>query len=283
VSNPPREARGRHGVVVELGLWSALYVAGVAFLAAQTLLGAARPGWSAAGYCFLIGFGVYLLDRVGVRRPDPADGTPWPGDVRSRHAARVAALLSLSVASVIGWSTRPGLALGPWIGLVVVAAYAWPSAWRLKDRLALKGPVVAISLVALGVVATAAGRSFADMSGAWPVTIGLVLMVLGDCVLSDLDDESADRVAGTGSIAAVVGPGAARTVALVCHAVSGVLLLTGDDHGPARAIWSGAMVLTTCLIVAGKPRRVRTLVDLRLPAVASIVWALAATETIAVR
>ncbi|MEQ8770647.1 MAG: UbiA family prenyltransferase [Phycisphaerales bacterium] len=275
------QASERRGTASELGVWSALYVAGVAFMVGQTLLGSSRPAWGVEAYCFLIGLGVYLLDRVGVRRPDPADGAPWPTGTRRRRLTRVAALICLVVASAVGWVLRPGLALGPWIGLVVVAAYAWPGPWRLKAHVALKGPIVAICLVALGIVASGADRVLAHDARAWITAIGLVLVVLGDCVLSDLDDADADRAAGGGSVAAIVGPRAARTVALACHVGAGGSILLGSGLARSAAVWSGIVVLTTGLLVVVRPARVRTIVDLRLPILAAAVWGLIEMELVA--
>ncbi|GJM19140.1 MAG: hypothetical protein DHS20C14_13530 [Phycisphaeraceae bacterium] len=263
----------RRPVVSELGTWSSLYVAGLPFLAAQTLQSVGRPPWGAEVFCLLVGFGVYLLDRVGVRRADPADGAPWPGSAAARRATRVVAVLALVAASAVGWFIRPGLALGPWFGLAVVTAYSCPGRWRLKDSVWLKGPVVAACLIALGVLAADAEFVLIERPAAWITAAGLVLIVLGDCTLSDLDDREADRASGAGSVAAIAGPRAARTLALACHVLAGAALLAGPAPRLTAGIWGGAIVATTWALTAAKPARVRTMVDVRLVVIALGVWA----------
>ncbi len=262
---------GHHpGAARELGVWSAFYVAGIAFLAAQLLLGVPRPEWGIEVYTFLIGLGVYLLDRVGVVVADPDGGNAWP---RTGHTlARVGAIVALAAASVVGWTLRPGLALGPWIGLAIVAAYARPGKWRLRNFVWLKGPVVAICLVALGVLAAGADRALANGPAVWITAFGLALLVLGDCVLSDLDDVRLDRASSVGSVAVFVGERHARTVALGLHVLSGAALLAGAAPRLSAGITSGTVVLTTWALVVAKPARVRTIVDLRVPALAVALW-----------
>lgn len=273
MSQRPGELGGRRPVVSELGAWSSLYVAGVPFLAAQTLLGASRPPWGAEAFCLLVGFGVYLLDRVGVRRADPADGAPWPRTDGARRATRVTAIVALVAASVVGWFIRPGLAAGPWVGLAVVTAYAWPGRWRLKNSVWLKGPVVAVCLVTLGILAADAEFVLIERPSAWITAAGLVLIVLGDCTLSDLDDVESDRASGAGSVAAIAGERAARTLALGLHVLAGLALLVGPAPRLTAGIWCGVIVATTWAITTTKPARVRTLVDVRLVVIAAGVWA----------
>lgn len=258
--------------VSRVGVWSALYVGALAFTGAQLTGIGARPTWGAIWACILIGLGVYLLDRVGVRRVDPADGTPWPTDARKRAFLRGTAVTALIAATIFAWRETPWFAIAPAIGLATVTAYAGVAGLRLKDRVWLKGPVVAVCLTLLGMFASQSHRVMITSPSVAFVGIAMFLFVLGDCVLSDLDDFHQDRAAGVGSLVAAHGPRAASVAALAIHVAAGAMALIWSPASLPAAIWAGSLVLTTGLLVASKPVSVRTIVDLRVPTIAVVVW-----------
>ena len=264
-----------------LAAWPTLYVA--CLVPAIALLAGAPADARRVAFAALAGWPVFVIDRVKLRArdADPADAESRPERVRFVRARerpmRAAALAACAAAIALGWSIHPALALAPPALLVGVVVYARPRSrgFRPKDTPLLKNVLVAGGLVSL------AGAALAAPGGAgwglpWLACGVVFLGVLGDAVLSDLDDEPSDRRHGTRTLAVLFGGRAAFAIgfALVgVSALAGVLGARAGALAPGPSIaWAVAGPLA-CLGVLAAPAGRRTdAVDVRLPLAVFAAW-----------
>ncbi|MFG0306843.1 MAG: hypothetical protein ACF8Q5_11580 [Phycisphaerales bacterium JB040] len=260
----------------DLGIWSGFYGAGCVL--AVFVLADTPVRWAGVLGAGMATSAVYLVDRVKLRDRDwdPAD---LDADARRhawlrahKHACRVLALAMLAVASLLlgtrGWSSG----LLPWGGLVAVLGYTAGARHgaRPKDLLTLKSVAVACGLTLLAWVVVDGGDDLG--ARAWGGVLGWVwLVVLGDAVLSDLDDRETDRQWHTRTLWVVAGAGVSWAVAIVAHLGASVVLFWGVV-GPAPELVGLSLPASTLCLWAGRPRRVRAWVDLRLAVLAGAAW-----------
>jgi len=264
-----------------LAVWVGLYMGGVA--AAIAVLSGLRAEPLALLAAGCTGAGAYLFDRVKLRDSwmDRADRLAHPRRFgylfRVRHAVRLLAVALGAIGSVCAFILHPALAAvtaGSFVGVVVYAGlprpmYAAVRTRRPKDILIVKNGAVALSMTVLGVLLVGVPRIGDE--GAADVLALPALIVLGhvfvDAMLCDLDDRSADKRFGTATLPVRAGPIATWRVALVMNAALAVGALTLGD--PAM-LFSALMLASLMVLAVIRPRRVRDLIDLRLPVCAAL-------------
>lgn len=279
-------------VVSHLAIWPGLYIATgvVAFAQMAGMWGLVRGEpwrWGAVvGCAFCSGTSVYLLDRVKVadRWLDPADGVAHPERAAfvARYAVAVRALMVVLVviAAVLGaavsWWTVP-MVVGACVGVVVYAGRPRGGRARPKDVLVLKNMCVAAAITAFVVVlCLLAARVDVRERAMWALVVMGSVQVLGrafaDAVLSDLDDEHADRVFATQTLATRFGRERAWVIAMVIRLIlAGVLLAAPMGAWRVRLAWAVVTAVSTLALRMARPSRVRDWVDARFALEAAIV------------
>jgi len=267
-----------------VAVWVGLYMAGV--VAAVSVLADLQPDVRALVAAGCTASGAYLFDRVKLRDAwmDRADRLAHPRRFGYlfgiRHAVRIAAFTLGAIGSVCAFQIHPVLAAvtaGAFVGVVVYAGlpravYAAMRTKRPKDVLVVKNVAVATSMTALGVafvgVPLLAQHEPFAVAGAMAVPAVIVFVyVLVDAMLCDLDDRLADERFGTATLPVRAGPIATWWVALIVNAA----LVVGAVPLNAHAAWFGTLMLASLIVLAvARPRRVRDLVDLRLPVCAAV-------------
>ncbi|MEZ6242888.1 MAG: hypothetical protein R3B57_07565 [Phycisphaerales bacterium] len=253
----------------------------------------ALGAWASPAVCVgtLLGaHGIFLLDRVKPRASmlDPADAASAPRrDALMRKHGRL--LRAVVVFDVLVGAIVTGVWVS-WIsalaipgGVIGVLAYAGRppgtrGIGRLKDLPIIKNLGVAVSLVALALAMTlpAIGWSLAD---AWPLALGGVLLVLGDAILCDLDDEAADEAFGAETLPVTLGRGPTIAIAtlLIVAGSAGLALLERGGGAGERLTWGVGPSLSAAAIVAFSPGRVKSLVDVRLAVIAVLAGGIGVT------
>lgn len=273
---------------------AAIYV-GTSVVCFAQLSGMARAGDArtieAALFTTLTAMAVYLLDRVKVRDAwlDPADNLAQPdrqrflaGTPARARVTRLAAVVLACAAAFIGTRVT---ALAPEFVLLAVAGgvvYAGRPRSRLgsrvKDRLIVKNAFVALGIAGFAGLVVKPLRTLPDLeslvtSGAWLFAGAQVAVrVFADASLCDLDDERADRVHHTATLATHLGRYPAWAVAMTVRLIAAAALIL-VPLGPQSARWGWAIVtvVSTFALRAWNPRRLRDAVDLRFAAEAAAV------------
>ncbi len=281
--SPTRRLNTLHRTLGYTALWPALYGLGVYLLATLTL-DVRPPNARTIAYILLIGHACYLLDRVKIsdQRQDPADAIALPERALlfSTHGRRIRLLivLELLVSALVGWLLHPAMALVPIAALVVVHLYAGrgatPGDPRFKDLPALKAFMIASGHLALTVALLWANDHLFYEHLRWRAPViaaGIWLVVSGDAVLCDLDDEHADRAYETNSLPVLLGPRRAWLLALAIITLGGGALCASYAHPAASGAVAALLVLST-LLTRTSPNQ-RDFVDARLlPTVLIGMW-----------
>jgi hypothetical protein len=271
-----------------LAVWLGLYFTSV-YVAGVLVLGR-RASMTAVLACFCAGIGLYLLDRVKARDAwlDPADGIAQPERFQfllaRRTPVRVVAWIALLCGTLAAASIDLRNLLLPPIGIGGVLLYSSVRGRgaRLKDVLVIKNLLPGLAIGSLAVVfAWQSPPLFTTTLSMWwtaVVLVGLVLMVTADAMLCDLDDAATDAAHRTRTMPTALGPRATWIAALALHVVAGgAVMWAGAAIGTrssAGFIAVGNGVVTLGLFQT-KPAKVRDLVDLKLPVVVALAWAIA--------
>lgn len=250
----------------------------------------------AALFATLTATAVYLLDRVKLRDAwlDPADAVAQPGRQRflagtsaRARLTRAAAATIACAAAIIGTHVTP---LAPEFVLLAIAGvvvYAGrprrrADRLRVKDRLIIKNLFVALGIAGFAGSLTAPPNAAADAlrlltSGAWMFAAAQVAArVFADASLCDLDDEHADRLHDTATLATELGRHRAWSVAMAMRlAAAAALILVPMGPHAARWAWSCVTVASTLGLRKWSPHRLRDAVELRF-----VLEAVAATALI---
>lgn len=263
-----------HRTLGYAAVWPALYALGV-YLLATLSLDVRPPNARTIAYILLIGHACYLLDRVKIsdRRQDPADAVALPDRAMlfSTFARRIRLLvvLELVASAIVGWPLHPVMAMIPIAALVVVHLYAGrgatPGSPRFKDLPALKAFMISSGHLALTVSLLWANDHLFYEHLRWRallIAAGIWLIVSGDAVLCDLDDEHADRAYGTNSLPVLMGPDRAWLLALAIITAGSAALSFSYAHAGASGVVAALLVLST-LLVRKNPNQ-RDFVDARL-------------------
>jgi len=273
----------------DLSIWQALYAAGLVGMLTQLLGQGPWPGPAPLLAATLGAHGIFLLDRVKLAPGwlDPADAAADPrrDEFIRRHggALRLIAVAGLAAGAVIGgvwvsWIAAAAVLAGA-IGVLAYAGLpgAGPHAPRVKSIPFLKNLYVGAGLTWIALACVVPGTGL-EVGRVLRVGLGACLVVTADAILCDLDDAASDRAFGIGSIPARLGPWAAWWIAVVLTAAAALPLILDREHAGARArtLWSILLVATTVGIAASRASRVKSIVDLRLPALAVAIGAILA-------
>lgn len=266
-----------------IAIWPAMYTLGV-FLIAGRLIAGGNPPPQSFLFVLLCAHSCYLIDRVKVtdHRQDPADAMALP--IRAflfakfSHPIRFLVVLELLAATLLGWSIYPPLGLVPIAALVVVHMYAGrgasPSSPRLKDLPAIKAFVIASGHLALAIAVLWSHQH--ELLGqlnprGLAAALGIWLIVAGDAVLCDIDDQKADKAFATQSLAVLFGPRGAWISAIVLLAL-GLLCLGFNQYEQGASIVIGSALMITTIITHTNTNH-RDFVDFRLlPIVLISIW-----------
>ncbi|MEM9064655.1 MAG: UbiA family prenyltransferase [Planctomycetota bacterium] len=269
--------RRRAGLAIpsDLAIYAASYLAGCVWLFGVATGADTPPGATAAA--FLMGLGLYLLDRVKLQESwlDAADLYAQP----ARHAflrrhsgiVRVSAVTSLVVALILiaAMSVRL-VALVP-LAILGVLAYARSGSARirLKDMTLVKALFVGMGLATIAWCAhlpvDPGTRLPAD---AWAFLL-ITLQGTADGALCDIDDRVADSRFGTRSLPAVLGIGWTWAIAAACQAGVLGIALAIDQAGLTTVC--AMLALTTPLLAALPDGQRRDAIDVRLPLICALV------------
>jgi hypothetical protein len=177
-------------------------------------------------------FAAYSLDRV--LDADATTSRPWIG--------RVLAACGVVSAIICGAATlRLPLATAALVPALGAAALLYP--WLKRVPLT--------KTMALPLIWTWAAVALPFNDGSWagwhwmllPVSAPLLLLIASGCLLCDLKDECADRLAGVRSLPALVGRAATLRVALgLAFGAAGFALL---EHRTGIAVSAAALGITT--------------------------------------
>lgn len=270
-------------------MWAGTYVGGAliaaAMLTGETAFGSTWRDATALWCAVATGMSVYLVDRVKLadRFLDPADARAHPERwsylyPRRRVVRAVALIAGLSAGAVAA-------VLSVWLVLVVIGAYVGVLAYagvppapnrpprRLKDMLVVKNTVVGASIAAFSALLLLAARDLEPASLVAPALI-LTAIVFADAVMCDLDDVASDAAFGTRTIPVTSSRRAAWITAIATQSLAvGAGLLWRP--GPPTAVFALGITTTTGILLAGRPSRVRDLVDARLAMVSLLALAAA--------
>lgn len=272
-----------HGTIPILSMfghlagWAVLYSIGVTLVLAA-ILDREVDLWRLA-YVTLCAHAGYLLDRVKFRDRDldPADlmAEPDRHHYLRRHAAWIRWLMIIEWVAAIAVGAMISLAL---VGLVLlgVAAGIGYAGWkpgkvsRLKDIAGLKAVLVSGAVTGLATITVCRGELTAlyDTPSMLWLILGIGMIVIGDAVLCDLDDESSDSAFRTRSLPVMLG---GRWAALVGMAalVIGAVVLTLNHVGAGIVVFVCSIVLSAGLIL-GLTQHRRDWIDGRLFVIALI-------------
>jgi len=253
-------------IVGHLAIWATGYSVGVAIILGEFLV---RPiGFLALAYVALCAHSGYLFDRVKFRDADldPADLMADP----DRHLFLRRFSRSIRILMVVEWigAVAVGGVISPVLGAVViggiVAGYVY-SGWRpmaggrwvrLKDIAGFKAVMVGGAVVGLGLIAVlgeALPRSFGalgrvgDVAGGvpWILIVGMLVMVCGDAVICDLDDQESDEKYRTRSLPVMIGMRRSALVASGLLVTGGLMVaLDAGENVQARALFAGMAVVS---------------------------------------
>ncbi|MFK7759625.1 MAG: hypothetical protein AB8C13_06735 [Phycisphaerales bacterium] len=275
-----------------LAVWAMCYSVGIALVLAEFLNHSLSI--QEITYVALCSHSGYLLDRVKFRDQDldPAD---LMAD-HARHAYLRKHARWLRRVMVVEWILAMiiGAVLSPMLSVLVLAGigagYMY-SGWkpggvaRLKDIAGLKAVLVSGAVVGLGTL-TILADSFASMGtselvdsglphlGAlvWTVA-GMALIVFGDAVICDLDDQISDCAHRTLSLPVLLGMRRAGMVGVIAVATGGLLCAAGGIGDVD--LWSrwlfAAMAVVSGIWILRLDRR-RDWIDARMLVVALVVW-----------
>ncbi len=277
-----------------LAVWNALYAAAL-LLAAGQLLNLAHEPLALAG-AFFLALGVFLLDRVKPRDDllDPADEAANPGRYayHRAHANTLRAFMAISVLTGAGCmllAHRPIaaiLALLAPVGVLVYGTLRPPGGVRVKDRPVRKNLTVALALACFALMIALAPSLHVSPSPLPTLApavacflVWIVLVVFADAALCDLDDAPSDAAFGTRTFANTLPAGRVWFLALVMQIIAApfafwAAALSGSNLPGAVACWAVAPPLTTLVLYAFKPARVRDIVDARFALVGLIAFGL---------
>ncbi len=257
-----------------LALWPTLYTIGVLLLLGMLTSGEV-PDWAA--FCF-VGFcaqGCYLLDRVKAAdsRLDPADLIAQPQRYTFLHKhtvpVRVLVVVDLVLAIVAGMILNPLLVWIPPAALVGVHLYAGRSAGssrpRPKDLPGLKAVFIAGAHLSLGIAALIGERGIAIVEPSETsliVAMAVGVIIFGDALLCDLDDQESDKLFRTQSIPVLIGRNGSWALAVGAHAAGLCMLMLGVGWTPAIGIFAGGLLLSDALFTMLSKQR--DAVDARL-------------------
>lgn len=271
-------------VVSFLALWSGLYVAAGVVAFAQLagmwrLVSEEVERWVfVVGCAVCAGTGVYLLDRVKVadRWVDPADRAAHPARAGflARHvvAARVVVVVLVGIGAGLGGMVSAWVApivVGACIGVLVYAGRPRGVRARPKDVLIVKNACVAGAItVFAGTLCVLAAQIDLRSAGTWSLLVMAGVQVMGrvfaDAVLSDLDDEAADRAFATATLATRYGRERAWNIAMVIRLwLAAALLAVPVGELRVRVCWAVVTVVSTLALRLTRPSRVRDWVDVR--------------------
>ena len=280
-----------------LAVWLGFYVtAAVVFVASS--MGRNLDSLNALifPFAFLTASSVYLVDRIKLTNAqlDPADQRAHPDRYAylTSHPGRIRLLAAtLSVGAIgIGSRIHP---LAPLLVLVSVAgvvAYAFPSARlrrftgkrRLKDLFLVKNIIVSFSITvfAVGLIAMAGPQpdpTNVILQNRSPLVFACIfvsIIVLADAILCDIDDTTPDRIFATSTVPVRFGTTVTWTAAIGLNVVALGLAAAWPAESALKTIrlqWAIALIVTTLILAAWRPHRIRDLVDIRLALVASTV------------
>jgi hypothetical protein len=244
--------------------WAVLYSIGVTVILAHLL--EREVGGAGIVYVALCAHAGYLLDRVKFRDRDldPADLMAEPGrhQYLRRHAAWIRSLM------IIEWIAAmvTGAMISPFLGglvLVGIAAGIGYAGWkpgkvsRLKDIAGLKAVLVSGAVTGLATATTFHGdlRPLAETPSLLWWIMGIGMIVFGDAVICDLDDEPSDDAFQTRSLPVLLGGRRAGIVGLSAMGLGSSVLLS-DRSGLDIWLFCGMHVLTgTAILFAARKRR----------------------------
>jgi 4-hydroxybenzoate polyprenyltransferase len=267
-----------------LALCAGAYVTGAVF-ACAVMLGVDRLGSTddilALACAFCTGVSVYLLDRVKLadRWLDPADRLAHPDRWRFLHPRRRSVRTLGAAAGAIG--LLAGALLSVWLVPVVVAAHLGVLVYaglpadpararrRLKDLFIIKNLGVGASIAAFAMALLIGARQATFEAQTLAAGAILLVIVFADAALCDLDDQRADRRFGTRTIPVATSIRATWVVAVTMQLGASILIIAVQPTHPA-IILAVTLVLTTGLLAAWRPRRIRDPVDIRLALVCTI-------------
>ena len=290
-----------------LAVWVGLYSAGAAVCFAH--IAGRQVSLSVLWIAGTTAMGVYLFDRVKLSDGmlDPADRQAHPERFtflsgRTRPARALAIVLGLA-AMVVAAGVHPlAIAMVPCAFLGVFAYAGLPRnrrrgqfdfgrarGPRVKDILLVKNVAVAVCMtVFVGLLVVLSGSSDGDWRGVWQTwqadgpniaVAGVFLfgLILADAILCDIDDGPADAAHGTSTLPERFGVSAAWLVAGMLYVGIGLLVLVeagGEPLAHARRTWALLTMASVVVLYLCRPKRLRDLIDLRLPVVAVIAAAM---------
>jgi len=268
----------------DLAIWAGGYQAALVVILAGCL--GTTASFDAIAGVFLLAIAVYLLDRVKPTNAwwDPADVVAHPARAAFlRPHARVVriAILVTSVASAAFLArVHVSLAIIVIVAHVGVLIYGTlPARPRVKDRFIIKNLAVAMSMSALAIVV------LLPDGVSWRLcmtSIAGVGIVTADAMLCDIDDATADARFGTKTVPARLAlrwtwwTATMLEFAAVCVIIA--IHLRFGRVAPGSAAIITLLPITTGLLWAISPPRLRDLIDVRLPTltIAVTLWSMAA-------
>lgn len=275
-----------------VGAWAGAYCAGASACFVQLAGLGDAPDAPLLLSVFLAATGAYALDRVKLRDSwiDPADIEAQPERYAFLRAhsrlVRLAALLAIAAAGVIGLTISAWAPLASAMAAVGVVAYAprpKKHRSRVKDVPWLKNLYVAAGISVFAALAGLAAhirhedRSIVGLLTALaaPAVIAtltlLMARVLVDAALCDLDDEASDARHGTRTFVTLLGPRRLWMLSgLIRLGLIGLTLAAWPCPWRARMVWGGAMVAGTLAVRVRRPRELRDVVDVRFAAEAAL-------------
>lgn len=257
--------------------WAALYSIGVTLVLAA-ILDREVDVWSLA-YVTLCAHAGYLLDRVKFRDRDldPADlmAEPERHQYLRRHAAWIRWLMIIEWVAAIAVGAMISLVL---VGLVLVgvAAGIGYAGWkpgkvsRLKDLAGLKAVLVSGAVTGLATFTVYRGELsvlYDTPSMLW-VILGIAIIVFGDAVTCDLDDELSDDAFRTRSLPVMLGGRWAALVGMTALVLGAVVLTV--NYASAGVLVFGCSIVLSAGLILGLTQHRRDWIDGRLIAIALI-------------
>ncbi len=245
-----------------LAIWPMFYALGAAIILGKFL--EIPLSWPTLVYVGLCSHAGYLFDRIKFRNADmdPADRMAQPNryEYLQKHAQWLRILISIEwvAALTIGFIIFPMLSLLVVGGIVVGFLY---SGWkpggrraRLKDIPGLKAGMVGAAVIGLGLAAVVASNHTSDASIvdtllklSWVNIAGLWLIVCGDAVICDMDDQASDRIYSTKSFPVLLGIQRSGILALGLLLAGSILLMT--EHHPGQT--QTRIAFTLAIIISG--------------------------------
>jgi len=263
-----------------LAVWVGLYVGGCVVMSGLLLHG--RVSLMALFIAIPTTMGTYLVDRVGPwsGRSDPADRMAHPDRVSMLlkfdsvvRLAAVVCILSAAVATMFFQPMAVLAVLGAPIGVWIYSHRGRLP--RPKDSMVVKNLFVAISITVLVLLLDGHGSRSSSLIA---VGIFLLLNIFADAMICDIDDSAADARFGTRTIANTLGSTKTWRLAILLQSMAFFVTIIAAAEG--LMAWFPVLLMgvtslsLTFLIRSLRVRRVKDLVDLKLPMAVSIVWIL---------